>query len=292
MSGTGVRPGGTGVRERRPGWSRRWATGPGRAWRPGGHVRRRGAMTRRDRGPRQTGLPRSPPATAVSAILGRLRDRSQASLQCESGERGFPVDDLRADDRLGVARYPSASRRAISSLARRRSPAWSGRSQAGSGGGFGAGGRFRRLRTARPPCFTGVAAGRFGVSRAARSIRSASGDSTGPSSRAASIASRAAPSDGYGPRTSGSPNSLVWLVSTITQVPDCGSIWNRPSFDSQRPPPRRRSASGLVSAFAIGRVQPDRERAVVDQLHPHLLAESAGRHRDAEPAQRLGEAQV
>ena len=83
-------------------------------------------------------------------------------------------------------------------------------------------------------------------------IRSASGDSTGPCSLAVSIASLAAVSEGNGPRTSGRPNSLVWVVSTMTHVPDCGSIWNRPSLVSQRPPPSRVSASG----FAIDAVSP------------------------------------
>src|SRR5206468_10858622 len=92
----------------------------------------------------------------------------------------------------------------------------------------------------------------------ARSIRSASDDVAGPSPRATSIASRAAPSDGNGPRTSGSPNSLVWLVSTITHVPDCGSIWKRPSLVSQRPPPRRRSGSGFASDVAMAQVSPQR----------------------------------
>ena len=46
------------------------------------------------------------------------------------------------------------------------------------------------------------------------------------------------------------------------------------------------------AASAVVRVEPDRERAVVDELDRHLGPEPAGRDRHAEPTQRIGEAQV
>ena len=49
----------------------------------------------------------------------------------------------------------------------------------------------------------------------------------------------------------------------------------------------------VVSPRATGRrVEPDRERAVVDELDRHLGTEPAGRHGHAQPAQRIGEPQV
>ena len=151
-------------------------------------------------------------------------------------------------------------------------------------GGSGSGSA--RSSSRRPSASASSASIGFEAGRSSRLARSDRPAATrpGPPPCAVSIASLAAVSDGNGPRTSGRPNSLVWVVSTMTHVPDCGSIWNRPSLVSQRPPPSRVSASAFAidavsPSLPVGRVEPDRERAVVDELDRHLGTEPPGRDR-------------
>ncbi len=162
---------------------------------------------------------------------------------------------------------PIRSRRAIRSRARRCSPGARSRNHVGSGGGAG----FVGLEAASVAVVEA-----FGAAlsdRRAFSIRSASGDAFGPSLRAASIASLAAVSDPNGPRTSGNPSSSVCSLSTITHVPDCGSIANRPSRVSQRPPPRRRSESPSAIRQVSAEMTDDGPR---DDRGPSLPQESGG----------------
>ena len=77
------------------------------------------------------------------------------------------------------------------------------------------------------------------------------GETAGPASRAAAMASLAAFRLPNGPRMSGSPSSSICSASTTTHVPDCGSMEKRVSRVSQRPPPSRLSEPSSGLALAI-----------------------------------------